>query len=469
MGTCGLVQLKKILLIYYCCIVSAFCFGQPGKRLEPTLLLGDLAFLKEKLQKNHPNLYLYTEKKQIDQLFDSLAAAIRQPMTEQEFYHHLTIISSVIKDGHTIILPPSKFITYHNANSQFLPYKIRVVQGKLFVEMVCTADKRIPEGAEIVSINQVAASEILQQLMERQIRDGWNETYPRWILDQYFREYYSFHFGHPDTFDIQFRVGSVVKQLTIQALRKDSIHYYRQAAYPGNSNEKRPGQGIVFAEDIESGSAWLQVKDFHHDVLRDDYKQDFRSEIRKAFQRLKENKLKNLVLDLRDNQGGDIEYGVYLLSYLMKEPFSVVDGYFKIKSSEEALERTGGPSLGQHPPVADHFEGTLYVLINGGSFSNSGIVSATLRKHQRAVFIGEETGGNNKVLAGDAKDFTLPHSGIYVEIPTRQYLLDSQAPLSGHGTVPDFEILPTIEDWIHNRDPQKEEIKKMIGEKKGKL
>ncbi len=449
-------------------MVSAVCFGQPGKRLEADLLRRDLTFLKEKLQKNHPNLYLYTEKKQIDQLFDSLAASIRQPMTELEFYHHLTIISSIIKDGHTIILPPAKATAYHNANSQFLPYKIRVVQGRLFVEMVCTADKRIPEGAEIVSINQVAASDLLQQLMERQIRDGWNESYPRWILDQYFREYYSFHFGHPEIFDIQFRTGSEVKQSTIQALRKDSINYYRQAAYPGKSNEKKQGQGIVYLENIESRLAWLQIKDFHQEVLRDEYKQDFRSEIRKAFQRVKESNLENLVLDLRDNQGGDIEYGVFLLSYLMPEDFSVVEGYHKVKNIDGELENTGGPSLGKHHPAAGRFEGMLYVLINGGSFSNSGIVSATLRRHQRAIFVGEETGGNNKVLAGDAKDFTLPHSGIYVEIPTKQYLLDSQAPLSGHGTVPDVVILPTIEDGIHNKDPQKEAVGKMIREKKGK-
>ena len=46
-------------------------------------------------------------------------------------------------------------------------------------------------------------------------------------------------------------------------------------------------------------------------------------------------------------------------------------------------------------------KGELLVLINGGSFSSTAILCACLRRDQRALFIGEETGGNAHIISGD--------------------------------------------------------------------
>lgn len=41
-------------------------------------------------------------------------------MTELEFYKHIAIISSMIKDGHTILLPSPTNINFHYSMSHFL-------------------------------------------------------------------------------------------------------------------------------------------------------------------------------------------------------------------------------------------------------------------------------------------------------------------------------------------------------------
>jgi C-terminal processing protease CtpA/Prc len=51
------------------------------------------------------------------------------------------------------------------------------------------------------------------------------------------------------------------------------------------------------------------------------------------------------------------------------------------------------PTVGVHAPSENHFDGRLYVLIDGGSFSASADFSATVDVYKRATFIGEETGG----------------------------------------------------------------------------
>ncbi|MBK9411997.1 MAG: hypothetical protein IPN61_01000 [Bacteroidetes bacterium] len=78
------------------------------------------------------------------------------------------------------------------------------------------------------------------------------------------------------------------------------------------------------------------------------------------------------------------------------------------------------------------------MLINGGSFSNSGIVASCLKRNTKTTFVGEETGGNDKVLAGNIKEIILPFSQIEVQIPTKQFMLDNDLPLTGRGTIPDL-------------------------------
>ena len=249
------------------------------------------------------------------------------------------------------------------------------------------------------------------------------------------------------------------------------VHIYviliNQLKYPDQVTIHKPKDGITFSMQPDQHNACLTIKDFHKEVLKKEYKQDFKTEISNAFNLIAENRIQQLIIDLRNNQGGDLEYGVYLLSYLLDEPFRILDQYYKVGADEtnDELVKTNGEESGIHACKENRFKGKVYVLINGGSFSNSGIVASALKIHNRAIFIGSETAGNNKVLAGYTKELNLPATNIYVEIPTRQFMLYEKLPLSGHGTMPDHMITPTIEDIMANRDPVKEFTLRLINEK----
>ena len=337
------------------------------------------------------------------------------------FYKHIAILASIIKDGHTIILPGEATLAYHNSNSRFLPYKIAIINRKLYVEKVFTADLSIKEDDEILAINNSSSEDILEQLLSRQVREGNNLTYPNWILNNYFKAYYSFNYGHPESFDITSLQDGAKHKNHIAGLTNDSINYYRKLKYPDNALEKRPGEGIVLRLVKDSGYAILTIKDFHNDVLRKAYHQNFKPVIENYFRQIEAGKIGAIILDIRDNQGGDVENGAYLLQHLLSTPFSLIDAYYKVDGKEDSfqLKESRGPATGLKQPVLTVFSGKLVVLTNGGSFSNSGIVAACLRKNSHALFVGEETGGNSMVLAGDAESLQLPNTRIVVEIPTK--------------------------------------------------
>jgi C-terminal processing protease CtpA/Prc len=105
-------------------------------------------------------------------------------------------------------------------------------------------------------------------------------------------------------------------------------------------------------------------------------------------------------------------------------------------------------------PSPLRFAGKPVVLIDGNSFSATAEFAAVVYYHDRATFVGEETGGayygNN---AGDALKLTLPHTRLRVHIPIRRYVMavsDCAAP--SRGILPDYEVTPTIEDILTGRD-----------------
>lgn len=448
---------RKIITILIVLIIFVdVTFGQTDNKTEQVIpvtdLKSDLKYFKNKLEKLHPNLYLYNTKSRIDFIFDSLESSINEPLTELEFYRHLTIISSVIKDGHTIILPGEKITDHHNRNSKFLPYHFAVMNGRLFVDQVCTKDNSIKEGTEIISINKLSSAEILNILMERQVRDGNNLTYPSWILNNYFREYYSYIFGHPEKYEIVYNTNGHVVTSTINALPKDSIYLYRKQRYPGRSFIKEANDGIKLSIEKENNYSILTIKSFENSILKKEYKQNFERTVSDFFEKISNNKIENLVLDLRNNQGGDIENGVILLSYLLDKPFTVVQDYLCVENAE--LVHCNGPSLGDHKPRQNNFKGKLFALINGGSFSNSGIVAACLQANNRAVFVGEETGGNDHALAGFIKALSLPNTNIRIELPTRQFLISDITPNTGHGIFPAHVIKPLLADILDGKDTE---------------
>ena len=436
--------------------------GQPINNQEKIFsiaeLKADLQFFKSKLENNHPGLYLYNPKSVIDHVFDSLENGISQPLSERAFYKHISILSSVIKDGHTIILPGE---TGSGKPGHFLPYHFAIKNNQLFTYLVCTGDRTIPAGAEIVSINHLTATDIIKQLCERQVRDGDNLTYPIWIISNYFRQYYSFIFGQPDSFTISYKTDGQEKETVIRALPRDSIYYYRQQNYPASIGSGLPNDGLTLSFEKDNRYALLTIKDFHNDILKKEYKQNFNKVIPSFFEQLNKSKTENLILDLRNNQGGDVENGVLLLSYLLDQPFSVVQEYFCV--DDKQLKPCKGPSRGLHDPRPGQFKGNLYVLINGGSFSNSGIVSSCLQVNKRAIFIGQETGGNPHVINGYSKDISLPNTKIQVQIPTKQFVITSKANNNGRGLMPAHFVEPRIIDVLENRDAELEYTIDLIG------
>jgi hypothetical protein len=435
----NIIKRLSLFLLTILFAFTSFCQSnnyEPTHRYSVNDLKADFQFLRITIEKTHPNLYLYTSKAEFKSFFDSLYNSMTMSLTELEFYNLITLLNSKIRDGHTMFLPSQEEMNYSNQKDKFFPFYVMISCDKLYVNMNCSPDTSITEGAELLRINGINTSVIIKQLLLRQIRDGYNSTYPVWILTNYFKEYFGFSFGHPELFSITSKTVNMERKSVINALPKDSINYFRNAKYSNRISLTDKNQGITLNIDKQLNLARLSIKSFDREKLNSIYRQDFDSTISRMFNEIDSARVDNLILDVRNNQGGDFEPGRILLSYLLRQPVRYLFG------SKEAKTIF---------PQKNSFKGNLFTLINGGSFSSTAIVCSYLELTKRSVFIGDETAGNKVIISGDPIDITLPHTRILCEISTEKYLIRN-SDNNGHGIKPDYHITPTIDDVISNRD-----------------
>lgn len=420
----------------------------PAKLYSKESLKADLRFVRENLEKKHAGLYRYITKPALNRFFDSLDHEIAGPMTEQAFFNLLTLLHSRIRNGHTMFLPGDSATAYKRSG-RYLPFMVNWADGKLTIIENNSADSSIQPGMEILTINGTNTASVVEQLLNRMTRDGYNQTYPVWVLNHYFSAYYSFTFGQPDTFLLQLKDRTGALQLKqVAGLTKDSIKHLKQIRYPHKYPIVSDERAIEFREEKEHHTATLIIKTFDSDLLKEKYQQDYKKVFDSLFKQINRHPIKNLILDLRDNQGGNFYPGQTLLSYLVHSP-----GKFLLDGKDATIIQ----------PKAASFKGKLYVLMNGGSFSNTAIVCACLKRDRRSVFIGEETGGNAHIISGDPEEFILPQTKIKAYISTVTYRIVADTN-DGHGVKPDHSLMPSTEELLKGKDAAKALALQLIGD-----
>ena len=434
-------------------LISLNSFGQEVK-FSKKQIQDDLIFLELQLKKLHPNLYVYSSKSTIENSFSELRNSSPDSLDKTQCYNVVSFTSSIVKDGHYNVIPSQQTIDQFYKTSKLLPVDIFWTENNAYITRNYSGSK-IEIGDQLLSINNIDISEIRETILSRVLRDGNNTTYPYWILNNFFRAYYSFCYGTSDNYEI---VLKEAKSANLGGLTHKEIIEARHAKYPEYSFSIKQEKGIDLK--IEKNAATLTIKSFENKLLKKTYNQKFRSSIKAYFKTIKEKEIENLIIDIRGNQGGEVTNGLFLLKYVMAEQFQAVQKFTKVDkrhydSTTKRNKRAKGVVDGFHIPFKENYKGNLYLLVNGGSFSCSGIVSQVLKKTKRSVIIGTETGGSAYTVVGAPnKKITLPNSQIQITIPLREFILQEYEKKIKGGVMPDIIIEPVISEILNNQDTQ---------------
>ncbi len=406
-------------------------------------IISDLKYLKSELEQNHPNLYTYSSKTTVDSWFEDIYKNLPDSINQAVAFKIITSFSSVLKDGHSYIYPSAKHLKDFFNTATLFPLDVFLTSDSLVVVRNFSNEQNIPVGSKLTKINGILVVDILDLIIQHTSRDGNNFEYPKHLTYQFFPAYYSYFFGFKDQYQIEF-IDKMNKLQTVQisGLPRSEIKIERV---------KRIEKGINF-EILPNGySAVLTIKSFDKKILKNDYNQNFKNEIKNIFNAIEKKQIKNLAIDLRDNQGGDLSNGIYLLQHFMDSSFQCVYSYYKVKNGQNTKFNAGWSKY--FKPNKKAFTGKVYVFTNGGSYSCSAIVANTIKETKRGQIVGEMTGGSAYVNSGAPNNVViLPNTKILFTIPKTQYNLRKDLSNLGLGVQPNIRIIDNPNKILNGQD-----------------
>ena len=162
--------------------------------------------LRNALEEGHGGLYRYTPKEELDQQFESIFKNLDQPLTEIEFLRLLFPLIANINDGHTGINPSSSYRSYLENEPILLPFKTKFINKKAYLYRNYSQDEDLALGGEVISINGLPISKVLERMLDVLSSDGHIQTskYRRLESTVLLWELYNLLFGKTTSYSITY-------------------------------------------------------------------------------------------------------------------------------------------------------------------------------------------------------------------------------------------------------------------------
>jgi len=415
---------------------------------QPQKLKDDFKIFCESLIEGHPGLYDYTTKQELQKKINEIEQQLDTPMTSEEFRLKLASIISIIKDSHTSIYSKR----YKLSHTSKPPVLFGLKNDTLAIYSTTDRYKKYI-GKEITAINNIKIEIITPKINSILYRnDGYIKTGKERLLFLNYWMYYGQIFSKQkdDTIQLSFIDGT--SKVFIYDNYSDSS-YYPQIEKPFVDSVK------IITKILESRIGYIKINDL---VLNDLEKE----QIRDFIQHISDSAYRGLIIDVRDNLGGQDE----IFSYIAQEPYRESIKYrVNKKGSFELFKKSinfpKDMNLFQnyiysnkdssfiipidsieisYPNDSINFKGKVVVLANEFSLSAATLIPALVHKYKRGVIIGRETGsGYYLINAIIFPKIALNNTGLELYFPLIQIVFDEKGKSDipwGRGVIPDIEI-----------------------------
>jgi len=305
----------------------------------------------------------------------------------------------------------------------------------------------VPEGSELISINNKSGQVVLEQLLPNLQAQGGNRGWKEVILENDFQNYYYYVIEQTDQFVIKYINHDTGQEETriVSGSAEERLRRHWKNWYPVTDGAPlkieylhNPEIAIITVKSLVKGRAKA-------------YNQDFDKFNDQVFSEILKKGIQKLIIDVRGNEGGNNPEKLY--SYIARQNSRNPDAKRNEKNAFVMPART-------------NFEGRVIVLANERSISAQETFVSIFKTNQRGFIVGRATPGCFKGLCGGKKHkLVLPNSRFEIQIPMyaspRTY--DVQVNYKeGEGFPPDFDIEEQINDVLEGKDAAKEFAIKLI-------
>ena len=390
--------MKKLLLtsaLFTATSLSAF--SQDSVQFSRNQVADDIRFLISNASEIHPNLYHDVLPATLNYKVDSLINTLPDVVPSLTAYNAFLQATGFIGEGHTSVnTPPFIRSQFKSGRLKYIPLVVTGYNNEKFEANVIEKGKEI-ENIKVISINGILSKTLLNQMMQLK---GGLPSFKKVVAIK--------------SFPLFLAALGVQAPYVIEYVDK-------------NSNKGSLTLGGVTSPEYLSATAngTANPAPYTFTVLEGQYGYfNFRSMEKRdrfekftdsVFKAIAEQKIDKLVVDLRENSGGDSGLGDYLLSYLTKSSYRMAGGselkvseQFKTHMKTPGLNYTKpakyftmdngtsmkfGPNDTRKPNKQEYFyRGKVCFLIGSFTFSSANMLASTIKDYRLATLIGEPVG-----------------------------------------------------------------------------
>lgn len=365
---------------------------------------------------------------QLDWDAEYLAALPRALQTRStlEYYRVLMAFCAKLQDGHTNVSAPSELNDVLYARPAL---RTRLLEGKVLLIGIFDEPLQrlgLKQGQELLEIDGMP----VPQYAAENVRPYQSASTPQDLEVRTF-EYALLSGAAQDSvrLTLQEANGKIIKR-TLARLTREA----RNKMIP----PRPPFEFKMLAGNI----AYVALNTFDTDQTAEQFAANFAAIAKSSA----------LILDVRENGGGNSNVGYRVLQYLTQQPFKTsrweTRDYRPSLRAWGRLEGVYGSAENEVPPHASEFYSKpVVVLISPRTYSAAEDFSVAFDAMQRGVLLGEATGGST----GQPLSFKLPGGGSARVCTKRDTYPDGRA-FVGVGVQPHKLVRPTVADFRAGRD-----------------
>jgi Peptidase family S41 len=449
----------------------------------------DVRVLTTALKALHPALTKYKTQAEMDAAFAAFEARGNAAKTPAEMYLAATELAAAIRCGHTWTnvlnqQREARAALLDAANK--LPFTLTQVESRWLV--LASADAQVKAGDEVMALGGVPAREIAARMMPYLRADGSSDgkrlrqlNHDRFDFSQMDIVWPLLTPPQGGAYSVALKREERELSMNVNAITLDA----RKKAFAAQGIVE-PSDAWAFRIDAARNAGILSLPTFS--FWRSKF--DWRAFLKESFAELNAKRIPNLIIDIRDNEGGDGAIGEEILRYLLAAPFQLANDqpttayervpypivkyldtwdYSFFDRTGQVAKITSGPQAGLFSvttrakqtqtiaPAAQAYAGKTFILIGPENSSATFQFAKLVKESRAATLVGEPTGGNLRGLnGGQLLWVTLPHSGVAVDIPLIAGTYEATTPDAG--ITPDVVVTRTYEGRKAGRDEVMESV-----------